>query len=131
MVDVHSPKQRSRNMAAIKGKNTKPELVIRKELHRLGFRYRIHYSALPGKPDLVFPKYKAVIQIHGCFWHKCPKCFNKPKTNKKYWLPKIENNVKRDRKNSRILKKEGYKVIRIWEHEIKKDFYKVLTKIVE
>ena len=70
MVDVHNPIQRSRNMAAIKGKSTKPEVLIRKELHRLGYRYRIHYSDLPGKPDLVFPKYKAVIQINGCFWHK-------------------------------------------------------------
>ena len=120
MVDVHTPIQRSRNMAAIKGKNTKPELIIRKELHRLGFRYRLHYSALPGSPDLVFPKYKAVILINGCFWHK-HEChmFKWPKNNAEFWRAKIEKNFIRDSKNSDYLVALGWKSLVIWECALK------------
>ena len=120
MVDVHTPIQRSRNMAAIKGKNTKPELIIRKELHRLGFRYRLHYSALPGSPDLVFPKYKAVILINGCFWHK-HEChmFKWPESNAKFWRDKIEKNFIRDSKNSDYLLAQGWKSLVIWECALK------------
>lgn len=120
MVDVHTPIQRSRNMAAIKGKNTKPELMIRKELHRLGFRYRIHYAALPGSPDLVFPKYKAVIQINGCLWHK-HEChiFKWPEKNAEFWREKIEKNFIRDSNNSDRLSSLGWKSLVIWECALK------------
>ena len=86
---------------------------------------------IKGSPDIILKDTKTVVFLHGCFWHKCPKCYIKPKTNKKYWLPKIENNVKRDRKNNKILKQNGFKVIRMWEHEIKKDFKKILNKLLK
>jgi DNA mismatch endonuclease (patch repair protein) len=103
-------------------------LNLRKELWSRGHRYRIHYD-LPGKPDIVFISKKMAVFIDGCFWHKCPKCCVAPKSNKKYWLPKLEKNVKNDKKNNKALKKLGWKVVRIWEHEIKKDFNSVLDRI--
>lgn len=120
MVDVHSPEKRSRNMAAIKGKNTKPELMIRKELHRLGFRYRLHYSALPGKPDLVFPKYRAIIQVNGCFWHK-HEChlFKWPSDNQEFWRDKIEKNSIRDAANLTEIESRGWKTLVVWECALK------------
>ena len=119
MADVHTREQRSYNMSMIKGKNTKPELMLRKYLFSKGIRgYRVHYK-LPGKPDIVFNKYKIAIFVDGCFWHKCPECFKKPATNKKFWKDKIDGNVKRDGEVNKILKREGWKVIRIWEHRIK------------
>ena len=120
MADVHTSGQRSRNMAAIKGKNTKPELIIRKELHRLGFRYRIHYSALPGKPDLVFPKYKAIIQVNGCFWHRhgC-HLFKWPSNNREFWRDKIEQNCVRDAKNLEGYQLRGWRTLVVWECALK------------
>jgi len=120
MIDVHSPTQRSKNMAAIGGKNTKPEITIRKALHRQGFRYRIHYSSLPGKPDLVFPKYKAVIQINGCFWHK-HEChlFKWPSSNSDFWQEKIEGNCVRDARNQKELEAQGWKTLVVWECSLK------------
>ena len=116
MVDVHTSAQRSRNMAAIKGKNTKLELIIRKELHKLGFRYRLHYSALPGSPDLVFPRYKAVILINGCFWHKheC-EIFRWPTTRAEFWRKKIEANAERDQRQQFELKQDyGLRSLVVW-----------------
>lgn len=121
MVDVHTRKQRSFNMSRIKGKNTKTELLLRKRLSSSGIRgYRIH-SKLLGKPDIVFTKYKLVIFIDGCFWHKCPKCFIKPEKNKRFWMQKINGNVKRDKEVNKLLRKEGWTVIRIWEHLLRKN----------
>ena len=97
MVDVHDKKTRSRNMAAVRGKNTKPELLLRSELFRQGFRFRLHYGGLPGKPDIVLPKYRAVIQVHGCFWHghHCA-LFHWPATREDFWRKKITENAVRD-----------------------------------
>lgn len=103
-------------MAGIQGKNTKPEMVVRRALHAAGFRYRLHFKGLPGKPDLVFPKYRTVIFVNGCFWHKhnC-KLFKWPKTRPEFWRQKITGNVDRDKKNITILKGLGWSVITTWE----------------
>lgn len=118
-MDVHSKKQRSFNMSQIKGKNTKPEVLVRKHLFSKGFRYRINDKRYPGKPDIVLPKYKIILFIHGCFWHQhdC-KYFKWPKTNLAFWKNKIEGNIIRDRNNISELEKMGWKIIIIWECEI-------------
>ena len=130
MVDVHTKKQRSYNMSMIKGKNTKPELLLRKLLSSNGIKgYRLNYK-LTGKPDIVFSKYGLAIFIDGCFWHKCPKCFIQPKNNKKFWKNKIKGNVERDKKVNKLLKQEGWKVLRTWEHLLRKAPNKVYTRIL-
>lgn len=103
-------------MSGIKGKNTKPELLIRKGLHRLGFRYSLHKKNLPGKPDLVFAKYNALIFIHGCFWHvhKC-QLFKMPSSNKEFWTRKLEKNVEVDGRNLWSLQNQGWRICIIWE----------------
>ena len=119
MVDVLSKKQRSYNMSRIQGRDTKPELMFRRYLFSKGLRgYRVH-SKLPGKPDIVFTKYKLAIFVDGCFWHRCPKCFKEPETNKEFWRKKITGNIKRDKVINRLLKKEGWVVLRFWEHLFK------------
>lgn len=132
MADVLTKKQRSYNMSMIKAKDTKPELILRKLLSAHGIRgYRSHYK-LTGKPDIVFPKRKIAVFIDGCFWHKCPRCFIKPETNRKFWKNKIESNVRRDRLVNSEFKKKGWKVLRIWEHELKNQKIikqKILDKI--
>src|SRR5712671_1881981 len=117
MADVLTPKQRSRNMAAIRGKNTKPEMFVRSMTHRMGFRYVLHHRSLPGKPDLVFPARKKIIFVHGCFWHVHTCRFGKviPKTNRQFWKVKRKGNVARDRRNIQALKRMGWKVFVIWE----------------
>jgi DNA mismatch endonuclease (patch repair protein) len=121
MADVHNKKTRSYNMSRIKGKNTKPEVLVRKFLFSQGFRYKLHDKKLPGKPDIVLPKYKTVIFVHGCFWHghKGCKYFVVPKTRTEWWLNKINGNAERDKKAIKELKKLGYKIINIWECELK------------
>jgi len=103
-------------MSGIKGKNTKPEMIVRQELFRRGFRYRLHRKDLPGKPDLIFPKYNASIFVNGCFWH-CHNCklFKWPKQNKRFWTEKIIGNKIRDRKNIILLSDRGWRVLTIWE----------------
>ena len=131
MTDVLTKKQRSFNMSQIKGKDTKPEVILRKQLYARGIRgYRIHYK-LSGKPDIVFLKKKIAIFVDGCFWHKCPLCFVKPKTRAKFWTKKIESNIKRDTTVKELLEKEGWIVLRIWEHEIKKTMDNVLIEILK
>jgi DNA mismatch endonuclease (patch repair protein) len=107
---------RSRMMAAIKGKNTRPEIIVRKALHAAGFRFRLHDRKLPGKPDIVLRKHKTVIFVHGCFWHghECEK-FRWPKTRKAWWRKKIEGNRKRDTKNTLELENNGWCVLSLWE----------------
>jgi DNA mismatch endonuclease (patch repair protein) len=110
-------------MAAIRSKGMKPELAVRKLVHSLGFRYRLHRADLPGKPDLVFPKHRAVIFVHGCFWHQHSKadCLDgrPPKSNVQYWLPKLHRNIQRDAEDQAKLEQLGWRVLIIWECETK------------
>ena len=117
--------QRSRNMSAIKSKNTKPEITVRKLLHSMGYRFRLHVKDLPGSPDIVLPKYKTVIFVHGCFWHRHKNCkyASTPKTRQEFWEAKFRENINRDKLNQENLSSKGWKIIIVWECEIKdKDF---------
>lgn len=120
MTDIVSPEMRSKMMAGIKGKNTKPEMILRKGLHGLGFRYRLHDRKLPGKPDMVFPRYKAVIFAHGCFWHghSC-HLFKWPSSNEEFWYTKIERNKEVDKKNIVLLQDMGWRTGIVWECALK------------
>ncbi len=117
MTDVLTPEQRRRCMASIRGKNTKPEMLVRKIVHALGYRYTLHRKELPGKPDLVFPARKKVIFVHGCFWHKHRCRYGKvqPKTNISFWEQKRESNRLRDFRNRRELRKLGWETLIVWE----------------
>lgn len=121
MADVHDKPTRSFNMSRIKSKDTKPELIVRKFLFRRGFRYRLHDKKLPGKPDLVLPKYNTVIFVHGCFWHGHDGCkyYVVPKTRTEWWLQKINRNKALDLINAGELKSRGWKVITIYECQFK------------
>lgn len=121
MADVHSKETRSFNMSRIRCKDTKPEMLVRRFLFARGFRYKLHDKSLVGKPDIVLPKYKTVIFIHGCFWHGHEGCryFVVPKTRTEWWLEKISRNKSNDQKAENALKEMGWKVINLWECEIK------------
>jgi DNA mismatch endonuclease, patch repair protein len=121
MADVHSKETRSYNMSRIRGKDTKPELLVRKFLFARGIRYRLHDKKLPGKPDMVFPKYKTVLFIHGCFWHGHEGCryYVTPKTNTEWWLAKINGNMIKDKNSIMQLEHQGWKVLVIWECSLK------------
>jgi DNA mismatch endonuclease (patch repair protein) len=121
MADVHNKEQRSYNMSMIKGKDTKPEMLVRRFLHANGFRYRLHDKKLPGKPDIVLPKYRTIIFVHGCFWHghKGCKYYVVPKTRAEWWLNKINGNKANDAKAVKALRKDGWKVINIGECKLK------------
>jgi DNA mismatch endonuclease (patch repair protein) len=121
MADVHDKATRSFNMSRIKSKNTKPEILVRKFLHAQGFRFKLHDKKLPGKPDIVLPKYKTVIFVHGCFWHGHKHCkyFIVPKTRTEWWLNKINSNIANDVKTVKALKKESWKIINLWECDLK------------
>lgn len=123
MVDHLTKEKRSWNMSRIRSKDTKPEMIVRSLLHRMGYRFRLHRKDLPGKPDIVLPKYKTVIFVHGCFWHRHKKCNSAklPSSNKSYWIPKLNRNIERDKKNKDELRELGWKIIIIWECEIKKN----------
>ena len=122
MADNHTPEQRRKNMSRIRGKNTKPEEIVRKYLFSRGLRYRKNVRRLPGCPDIVLTKYKAVIFVNGCFWHHhdCDR-FKWPSSNQAYWVPKIKGNVERDKRNRQLLSAMGWKVIIIWECQLKKE----------
>lgn len=133
MADVHTKKQRSFNMSRIRGENTRPEVALRKALYAGGLRgYRIHYK-LPGKPDIVMPQKRLAVFVDGCFWHRCPRCFQKPETNADFWKQKIDGNVERDNKMTERLRADSWRVIRFWEHDIRKNLNKccrhVLTEL--
>jgi len=121
MTDNLTVEQRKRNMAAIKSRHTKPEIIIRSIVHRLGFRFRLHDKKLPGKPDIVLPRHKKVILAHGCFWHMhtCKRGSVTPKTNVEYWQNKRLRNVERDKLNLKLLKESGWETMVIWECEVK------------
>lgn len=119
-MDKLSPEKRSWNMSRIRSQNTKPELQIRKALHGMGFRYRLHDKKLPGSPDLVFPKHKAIIFVHGCFWHRhgC-KLTTTPTTREDFWEAKFKANTERDKKNIQELQDTGWRVMVVWECKLK------------
>ena len=116
-------------MSNIRSKWTDQEKKIHSYLKANKIKHKMH-PKLSGSPDLLLKETNIVVFLHGCFWHRCPKCYIEPKSNKEYWLPKIERNVKRDRKNVQLLKKQGFVVRKIWEHEVKKDLKKVVNKII-
>ena len=122
MVDSLSPEKRSWNMSRITGKNTKPELKVRSILHRAGYRFRVNKKDLPGKPDIVLKKYKTVVFVHGCFWHRHKGCSDSttPKTRTEFWQNKFDGNVARDIKNLHALSELGWKSIIVWQCELKR-----------
>ena len=124
--------QRSRNMSAIKSKNTKPEIKVRKLLHSMGYRFRLHRKNLPGSPDIVLPKYKTVIFVHGCFWHRHENCkyASTPKIRKEFWEKKFRENINRDNLNQANLALKGWKIIIIWECQLKGDKKKLMRDLL-
>lgn len=119
-------------MSKIGSKNTKPEIILRSQLFKLGFRFRIHKKDLPGKPDIVLSKYKTAIFVHGCFWHYHKDCKEGriPSTNSKFWKHKLENNVSKDERHSELLRSAGWQVTTVWECEIEKNINKVLDNLI-
>ena len=122
MADIVNEKRRSEIMGKIRSKGTKPEMTVRKLLHAMGYRYRLHVAGLPGKPDIVFPARRKVIEVRGCFWHQHedPACgiVRQPKSNRDYWLPKLERNVERDAKQEAELRALEWDVLVVWECEV-------------
>jgi len=120
LTDVFSKSERSRVMAAIRGKNTKPEIAVRKLLHAMGIRFRLHRKDLPGRPDIVLPRFRKVILVHGCFWHGHGGCSKarRPKSNADFWNLKIDRNIERDRRTTRALRKAGWGVLTLWTCEL-------------
>lgn len=134
MADVHSKETRSYNMSRIRSKDTSPELLVRKFLHSKGFRYTLHNKNLPGKPDIVLPKYNTIIFVQGCFWHGHRDCkyASIPKTRTEWWQKKIDTNKANDEKAQKLLKKEGWKIINVWGCDLKKQkMEKTLDKLVK
>jgi DNA mismatch endonuclease (patch repair protein) len=135
-VDALTPERRSENMRRIRSKGMKPELEVRKLVHGLGYRYRLHVKSLPGKPDLVFASRRKIIQVHGCFWHqhKDPACriARKPKSNISYWIDKLKRNEERDSRQARWLAKEGWTVLTVWECSVqdKKKLARTITRFL-
>ena len=121
MIDVVDRVTRSRMMAGIRGKDTKPELDLRRALHRGGLRYRLHVAGLPGRPDIVLRRYSAIVEVHGCFWHRHERCLfcTTPASNRRFWKLKFGETVKRDKRNLEALRKLGWKVAIVWECSVK------------
>lgn len=124
MADTVDPAKRSEVMRRVRSSDTRPEIVVRRIAHRLGYRFRLHRKDLPGTPDLVFPSRRKIIFVHGCFWHQHPdpncKGARKPKSNQEYWLPKLQRNVERDRQARSALENAGWSVLEIWECETRR-----------
>lgn len=121
MTDQFTIQERSAIMRRVRSVDTGPELRVRQIVHRMGFRFRLHYAQLPGKPDLVFVKYKKALFVHGCYWHqhRC-EASKRPATNRRYWNRKLNNNIKRDKANLRLLRQQGWRVLTVWECELRK-----------
>ena len=132
-MDSLSPEKRSWNMARIKGKDTSIEVKVRKYLFSQGFRYRKNVKTLPGKPDIVLPKYKAVVFVHGCFWHRHPGCKDAttPKTRTEFWQEKFNRNVANDLRHKEELIQSGWRVFTVWECEITKCFDETMNRLIE
>ena len=120
VTDPLTPEQRSRLMSHVKGRDTTPEMVLRRLLHRLGYRFRLHRRDLPGSPDIVLPRYRTAVFVHGCFWHRHPGCAKAttPKANVDYWLPKFAENIERDARKERELAAAGWRVLIVWQCEL-------------
>lgn len=131
MTDKLSRSHRSWNMSRIQGRNTGPEIRLRSLLHRAGFRFRLHVRDLPGRPDIVLPRYRTAIFVHGCFWHRHPGCRNStmPSTRRDFWKKKFEENVKRDDRNRNALEDAGWSVAVVWECELEADAQGVLDRV--
>lgn len=131
-MDIWTKEKRSDVMSKIGSKNTKPELILRSALFKKGFRYRVHRKDLPGKPDIVLPKYKTIIFVHGCFWHYHKDCREGriPSTNSNFWKTKLLKNVEKDEKNVKSLQEMGWKVMVVWECELEKHLEEILEKLV-
>ena len=131
MVDRISEEQRSWNMSRIRGADTRPELQLRSLLHGAGYRFRLHDPKLPGRPDMILKKYRAVIFVHGCYWHRHPDCPNTttPGTRTKFWQAKFDDTVERDKRKAAELRGHGWRVITVWECELEKDPQGVLDGI--
>lgn len=131
MVDTITRERRSWNMSRITGRNTRPELRLRSLLHRAGFRFRLHAKELPGRPDIVLPKYRTVIFVHGCFWHRHQGCRNAtmPSTRTEFWQSKFDSNVTRDIRNRAALQAAGWTVFTVWECELEKDASGVVERL--
>ena len=132
-MDVLTPEQRKKNMQNIRGKDTKIEVKVRSELFKRGFRFRKNDSRYPGKPDIVLPKYKTVIFVNGCYWHRHPGCkyATIPKTNIEFWNKKFQANIKNDGKNKAALEDAGWNVITLWECELQKDLVGAINRVEE
>jgi DNA mismatch endonuclease (patch repair protein) len=131
MADKFSAEKRSDIMSRVHSENTTPEIRVRKLLHRMGYRFRLHRTDLPGKPDIILPRYNTAIFVHGCFWHGCPTCRHakiRPATNTGYWNRKLDRTIERDKENQRKLKALGWRVLVIWECETKKSNEESLLK---
>jgi len=127
--DNLSQEQRSYCMSKIRSKWTFYEIKLHNYLKSKKIKYKIHPKT-NGSPDIILIDKNIAVFIQGCFWHKCPKCYKESKSNKEYWVPKIEKNVKRDQKNEKIIKSSGFKIIKVWEHQFKNDFQSILNKII-
>lgn len=130
MVDTVTREARSRMMGAVRGKNTQPELRVRRAIHAAGFRYRLHRDDLPGRPDIVLPRYRTIVFVHGCFWHGHDCSRGKlPSSNKAFWTKKISGNVRRDRTNYEALRGLGWTVVTIWQCNLEKDLSKAIGRL--
>lgn len=127
MTDTLTSRQRSERMSRVRGKDTKPEMKVRRLVHAMGYRYRLHRRDLPGTPDLVFPARKKVLYVHGCYWHRHPdpacKLARLPKSRLEFWLPKLDANAERDRRNQEKIKDIGWRCLVVWECELKDEAF--------
>ncbi|MFL6857347.1 MAG: very short patch repair endonuclease [Allosphingosinicella sp.] len=132
MADVHSPSQRSFNMSRIRGRDTKPEKLLRSLLHRRGFRFRKNVTSLPGRPDIVLPRYQAVVLVHGCYWHRHPGCrfTTTPATNAPFWIKKFKDTVARDGAAEQALAATGWRVFTVWECALREDAGAAVERLI-